>query len=44
VSDLESGKRRVGVDDIVPICQAFGVPLARLLDGAEPGDLRTIGL
>jgi transcriptional regulator with XRE-family HTH domain len=43
VSDLESGRRRVGVDDIVPLCRAFDVTLARLLDGAEPDDLRVIG-
>lgn len=44
VSDLESGRRKIGVDDIVPLCRAFDVTLARLLDGAEPGELHLIGV
>ena len=44
VSDLESGKRRIVVDDLVPLCQAFDVTFAKLLDGADEAELRTIGL
>ena len=44
VGDLESGKRRVTMDDMPALCAAFDVTLARLLDGAEPEDLRRLGL
>jgi transcriptional regulator with XRE-family HTH domain len=44
VSDVESGRRRVTADDLVALCVAFGVPLLKLADGADPGDLRALGL
>jgi transcriptional regulator with XRE-family HTH domain len=44
VSELESGKRRPGVNDLVPLCRAFGIDLARLLADADAADLETLGL
>lgn len=44
VADVESGRRRITADQLVELCGAFGVPLTRLLQDAEPGDLRTLGL
>lgn len=42
VSTLESGKRAdVGIGELDQLCKVFGVPLSRLLDGA---DLRALGL
>jgi transcriptional regulator with XRE-family HTH domain len=44
VSNLETGKRKVTADDIPLLCRAFGIPLQKLADGADPADLRAIGL
>lgn len=44
VSDVESGRRKVASDELVALCRAFGVPLAELARGAEPDDLRALGL
>lgn len=44
IGDLESGKRRVGADDIPQLCEALGVTLADLLRGADAEDLRRMGL
>ena len=44
VSELEAGRRRPGVDDLVPLCRAFGISLGRLIDGTDPSDLQILGL
>jgi DNA-binding Xre family transcriptional regulator len=44
VSELESGKRRTGLDDLVPLCNAFSIDLSRLLDGADRADRESLGL
>jgi len=44
VSNLESGTRAIGVDDIVPICRALGVTLPQLVDRADPDDRAIIGI
>jgi transcriptional regulator with XRE-family HTH domain len=44
VGDLESGRHRANADDMVALCRAFGITLAKLMDGADPEDLRTLGL
>jgi transcriptional regulator with XRE-family HTH domain len=44
ISDLESGRRKIGVDDLLKLCGAFDVPLSKLLDGADPADIRRLGL
>lgn len=43
VSDLESGKRRVTADQLVELCTAFEITLAKLLEDADPEALRTLG-
>jgi len=44
LSNLETGQRRVTLDDLVPLCRAFEIDIQRLLLGAEPADLAAIGL
>ncbi|HYY12139.1 MAG TPA: helix-turn-helix transcriptional regulator [Kineosporiaceae bacterium] len=44
VSAIERGARRVDIDDAAALCRALGVTLAKLLDGAEAEDLRSLGL
>jgi transcriptional regulator with XRE-family HTH domain len=44
VGDLETGRRRLGVDDLAPICRALGLPLSVLAQGADPQDLDALGL
>jgi transcriptional regulator with XRE-family HTH domain len=44
ISAIERGVRRVAVEDLPVLCEALGVTLAKLLDGADPEDLRKIGL
>jgi transcriptional regulator with XRE-family HTH domain len=44
ISAIERGIRRVAVEDLPVICGALGVPLIKLLDGADQDDLRKIGL
>jgi hypothetical protein len=44
VSDIEGGKRRVSADQLVELCAAFQIPLMRLLDEADPEDLRILGI
>ncbi|MDQ1245708.1 MAG: helix-turn-helix protein [Actinomycetota bacterium] len=44
VGDVEQGRRKVSADQLVELCRAFGIPLRRLLDGAEPDDLITLGI
>jgi transcriptional regulator with XRE-family HTH domain len=44
VSAVEIGARRMTLDQAVELCRVLGVPLARLLQDAEPDDLRVLGL
>lgn len=44
VGFVEQGRRPIRVGDLPRLCAAFGVPLARLLDGAEQGGLQARGL
>ena len=44
VYDVESGRRRLSLDDLAAICRVLGVPLAELLRGADDDDLRALGL
>jgi transcriptional regulator with XRE-family HTH domain len=44
VSEMESGKRKVGLDDLIPLCRAFGVDLSVFVRGLSREDLRTLGL
>jgi transcriptional regulator with XRE-family HTH domain len=44
VGSYETGTRRVGIDDLPALCKVFDITLAKLLDGADPDDLRLLGL
>ncbi|HVN13656.1 MAG TPA: helix-turn-helix transcriptional regulator, partial [Kineosporiaceae bacterium] len=44
VGDVESGRRRITVDQLVELCRALEVPMMRLLDGSDVADLDTLGL
>lgn len=44
VSDVETGKRRLSLGDVVLLCRALGVPLSKLLEGIEPADLGALGI
>ena len=44
VSELESGLRKPSLNDIVPLCEAFGIDLAQLLDGVSPSCREILGL
>jgi transcriptional regulator with XRE-family HTH domain len=41
---IERGARQVNLDDIAKLCAALGVPLTKMLDGAEPDQLRSLGV
>lgn len=42
VSDIESGQRKVGIDDVAAFCLAFGIGLRQLALGADPDALRAV--
>lgn len=44
ISDVESGRRKVTADDLVTLCIALEVSLAKLADGADEVELRALGL
>ena len=44
VSRMESGQRKITMDDLPGLCRVFGLPLAELLRGAEPEDVGPLGL
>jgi transcriptional regulator with XRE-family HTH domain len=41
---IEAGRVKVTADYLPGLCRAFGVPLADLVRGADPDDLRALGL
>jgi DNA-binding Xre family transcriptional regulator len=44
LSVIESGTRRITIEDMLALCRGLGVSVDRLLEGADPDDLRTLGL
>ena len=42
VGHLESGRRSVKASDLPALCRALEIPLAKLLEGAEPDDLAAL--
>jgi transcriptional regulator with XRE-family HTH domain len=44
VASIETGARRMYADELPDIALALGVPLAKLLYGLSPADLRRLGL
>jgi transcriptional regulator with XRE-family HTH domain len=44
VSAIERGIRKVTVDDLPGLCRALDTTFAALVNGADPDDLRAVGL
>jgi ribosome-binding protein aMBF1 (putative translation factor) len=44
VADIESGRRRLTLDDLAAICTVYDLPLIALCAGADRHQLRTLGL
>jgi transcriptional regulator with XRE-family HTH domain len=44
IHEVESGRRRLGPDDLVALCRVLDLPLVELCRGAEPEDLRILGI
>lgn len=44
LSDLESGKRRVSVDEIVPLCLALGIGFEKLIREIDADSRAALGL
>jgi transcriptional regulator with XRE-family HTH domain len=44
LSQIENGRRRIDVDELLALCDALQVPLSRLLVGASREQLRVLGL
>jgi transcriptional regulator with XRE-family HTH domain len=44
VGDIEAGKRKITADYLPGLCRAFDVTLCDLVRGADPDDLRALGL
>jgi transcriptional regulator with XRE-family HTH domain len=44
ISDIETGRRRIGIADMPVLCEALEVGLVDLLHGADPADLRKLRL
>lgn len=44
VAAVEGGRRTLDITAIVELCRAFGVPLGKLLEDANPDDRRALGL
>ena len=39
---IETGTRKVTVDDLPPLCRAFGVSIVDLLRGGDPEDIEAL--
>jgi transcriptional regulator with XRE-family HTH domain len=44
ISQIESGRRRLSLDDLLAMCTALQVPLEQLLVGAQAEQLQALGL
>jgi transcriptional regulator with XRE-family HTH domain len=44
VADIEAGRRRLDIGQIIQLCRVLDVPLTQLLHGADPADLDALGL
>jgi transcriptional regulator with XRE-family HTH domain len=44
MSELETGKRRVMADDLLPLCRALGMTLPQLLARVDAEDRATLGV
>lgn len=44
VSEMESGRRKIGLDDLVPLCRVLEADMRVFVRGLDPEDIRTLGL
>lgn len=44
VSDIETGRRTISANDLPRLCAALDITFAELVQRADPGDLRALGL
>jgi transcriptional regulator with XRE-family HTH domain len=44
VTDIEAARRPLTLDELPVVCEALGVTLVQLLDGADEDVLRQLGL
>jgi len=44
IHDIESGRRRLGLDDLAALCRVFDMPLVELCHGGRDDDLHALGL
>ena len=44
IANLESGARRVDLDDLPVLCEALGITLRELLEGADTRTRKALGL
>jgi transcriptional regulator with XRE-family HTH domain len=44
ISQIESGRRRLSLDDLLAVCTVLQVPLDQLLVGAQAEQLQVLGL
>lgn len=44
IHEIESGRRKLGPDDLVTLCRVFRLPLVELARGGDPDHLTTLGL
>jgi hypothetical protein len=42
IGDLESGRHKATLDDVVLLCRAFGIGLSKLMDGADTDDIAVL--
>jgi transcriptional regulator with XRE-family HTH domain len=42
VGDLESGRHKATIEDLVLLCRAFGIGLSKLMDGADSEDIAVL--
>ncbi len=43
MSMVEAGQRDITLSEALAICRTFGVPIAMLVEGADPEDLKVLG-
>jgi transcriptional regulator with XRE-family HTH domain len=44
LSHLESGSLKVTANHLPPLCEALGIPLSDLIRGADPDDIKRLGM
>ena len=44
LSVIESGTRRITIEDVIALCRGLDVSASQLLEGVDPDDRRVLGL